>query len=155
MEPCLFNVQDFTAEGQYCLKTSVAPHLCAAACGVALDKVNFAKRRIFVRTVGKFAGECGAFKGGFAPCKVARVPCGFSCLLGENAFHNQIFGFFGVFFEIRAQPFGHSLCDDRTHFAVAEFRLGLTFELRVGEFHGNDRRQAFPDVVARKFFVAF
>ena len=102
MEPCLFNVQDFTAEGQYCLKTSVAPHLCAAACGVALDKVNFAKRRIFVRTVGKFAGERGAFKGGFAPCKVARVSCGFSCLLCKNAFHNQIFGFFGVFFEIRA-----------------------------------------------------
>ena len=53
----------------------------------------------------------------------------------------------GILFEEEVQPFGDQRVDDRAQFRVAEFGLGLTFELRVLEFHRNDRGEPFHAVV--------
>ena len=43
--------------------------------------------------------------------------------------------------------------DERTHGDVAELALGLTFELRFGQTHGNDAGQTFTNVFTEKVFV--
>jgi hypothetical protein len=43
--------------------------------------------------------------------------------------------------------------DGCTRFAVAEFRFGLPFELRVGKLDADNGRQALADIVAGKLFV--
>jgi len=41
------------------------------------------------------------------------------------------------------------------YIAVAQLRLCLSLELRVGELDIDDRGEPFPHVLTRKFFIAF
>src|SRR4029079_6379041 len=52
--------------------------------------------------------------------------------------------------EIRAQHFVHYRLDRAFHFGVAELGLGLTFELRLANFYGENCGQSFTDVVSGK-----
>ena len=71
----LFDVQHLAPHGKDRLKTAV-PALYGRACGgVALDDVDFAKRRIPLVAVLQLVGHLAAFQAGFAPD-------GFPCLAG-------------------------------------------------------------------------
>src|SRR5262245_25786006 len=55
--------------------------------------------------------------------------------------------------EVDRQPVVHQRLDDAFHLAVAELRLGLPLELRLGHLHADDGGQAFADVVALQALV--
>src|SRR5579859_6911634 len=59
VESDAFDVEDFTAQGQYCLEMPVTPLFRTSACGIAFDQVEFAAVGAFLTTVGEFAGEGG------------------------------------------------------------------------------------------------
>ena len=55
------------------------------------------------------------------------------------------------------EPLGELLVrdalDERADLGVAELRLGLAFELRAAQLHGDDRREALADVLAEQVLV--
>ena len=56
-------------------------------------------------------------------------------------------GIFGVFFEVMGQCRGDGLIDGSGHLAVAQFGLGLAFELRFLYLDRNYSGKSFAEVV--------
>ena len=62
VEPRLFDVQYLAPEGEYRLEMPVAPLLCGAARGIALDYEELALGGILIGAVGKLAGQSGGIQ---------------------------------------------------------------------------------------------
>src|SRR3989304_2218393 len=60
-----------------------------------------------------------------------------------------------VLFEVLDDPVGHRCLHRALDVGVAELRLRLTLELRVGELDADHRGQPFPNVLARQVGVLF
>ena len=61
----------------------------------------------------------------------------------------------GCSLEVIAQLFVDQRLDDTLDFAVAELGLGLSLELRLGNFDADDRGQALAHIVALQILVVF
>ena len=75
-------------------------------------------------------------------------------LRGE-ALVDDALGVLRVVFEIVLQRLGDYALDLRADFGVAQPRLGLPLELRLGELDADDRRQAFAHVLAGEVGLVF
>ncbi len=71
----------------------------------------------------------------------------------HHLFHDGL-GLFGMLFEVGAQCVAHGGLHGAYHLAVAEFGLGLAFELRFHNLDRDDCGQPFAEVVAGDFHLA-
>ncbi len=60
-----------------------------------------------------------------------------------------------VLLKIEAETLVNGALDDTLHFGIAQFGLGLAFELRLRKPDAEDRRQPFPDVFSGKAGIVF
>ena len=116
-------VENFTAERQDRLKSSVPTLFGGSACRVALDDIDFAKFGALVRTVRKFAGERRRFKDSLSAGKLARVPRRVARLLRRDTAENEFARLLRVFLDIGAETLGNALVDERTDKGIVELIL--------------------------------
>ena len=147
VEAGFLDIDQFSAQRKDCLRAAVAALFGRAACGVALDNVEFGFCRIALRAIGEFAGKATAGEGGFAN-RFAGFACGFAGARGIDGFFDDLAGKGRVLVEVLHQ----ALIDDRGNHAfdlgVDEFVLRLRAEARVGHFHRDHADEAFADIVA-------
>ena len=87
--------------------------------------------------------------------KFTRLAGGMSGSSGQDHLVDDHLRFARMFFEVGFQHIGDGLIDRAHDLAVAEFGLGLSFELRLGDLHRNDRCQTLPEIVARDLELTF
>src|SRR6201999_2360755 len=136
------------------LRVAVAALLRRAAGGVALDDEDLAQRRVLDRAVGELARQPRVLERALAPREVAGLASGRArlCRRDRLADDRPRVG------RVLLEELGELLVDDRRdealHARVAELRLGLALELRIGQLGRDDRRQTLADVLAREVVVA-
>ena len=105
-------------------------------------------------TVGKLAGECGAFQKSLASCCFTRLARRFTCTVSSHCFFENRLTDRGIFFKVFLKLFGNERIENSSHFAVTEFTLGLTLELRLCELNRNNCRKTFTYVLTREILFA-
>src|SRR5262249_5421524 len=110
------------------------------------DDIQLAHRRVFLRTIGEFAGQVHRIERAFAH-DLARLAGGFARARRLDGLADDLLGVRRILLEI-----GHQLIvDERIHGAFhvgVELALGLPFELRLRNFDRDHSDQAFAHVVA-------
>ena len=149
------HVEDLTAKRQDGLKIAVAALLGRSACGVALHEEEFALFGVVVGAVGQFAGESAAGHHRLALHQLACLAGCLAGLCGQNDLIYDNLGILRVLLQILFENLADGLLHSATDLRVAEFGLGLAFELRLGHFDGDDGRQAFAEVFRADFHLGF
>ena len=134
--------------GKNRLEMAVAPLLGGAAGGVPFDDVQFADGRVPGRTVGQLAGQRTHFQRVLAAGQLPRLARRLARPGRLHDFSTMLARHGRILVQKLRELLGKQRFDDAAHFAVAEFRLRLPFELRFRNLDGDDRRQPFPHVVA-------
>ena len=152
--PGLFHVEHFAPQGQNGLEPGVPALGGGAACGVALDDVDFGQAGVGFVAVPELIGHGRAAQSRLAADGLAgllgRLPGtgGHHGLFQNGLAHGRVF----------LQEIGQLLGDDIVHqgpdVGVAQLGLGLALELGVGELDGDHRCQALTHVVAGELVVA-
>ena len=148
VEAGLLHIQDLSPQRQDGLETPVAPLLRRTAGGLALDDEDLAGGGVALLAVGEFAGERGGGEGALAAGHVTRFPGGFPGAEGVHRLRGDALRLFRVLLEEPGEALVHHLFDEALDAAVAEFRLGLPFELRLGHPDADDRGEADAGVFA-------
>src|SRR4051812_3653947 len=147
------DVEDLPAQRQHRLRVAVAALLGRAAGGVALDDEDLAQGRVLDGAVGELAGQPRVLEGALAPREVARLARGRARLRSRDRLADDLARVGGVLLE----EFGELLVDDRRdeplHAGVAELRLRLTLELRIGQLRRDHCREALADVLPGEVVV--
>src|SRR5262249_50884638 len=97
--------------------------------------------------------HAGAVEGGLAPRGVAGAAGRGPGLLGVDALLDDGVGLGRVLLEPVAQLLVGRPLHEGLDLGVAELALGLAFELRLADPHGDDGRWAFPDIVTGEVVV--
>src|SRR5579872_113333 len=153
VEARLFDVEDLAFQRQDRLEVSIAAELRAAAGRFALDEKDLALGWIPLRTIGEFAGQRAAVQRVLAPREIARLAGRFARARRVDAFLDDAARGARILLKIVAEGFADDLADHAVRFGAAELSLGLPFEFRVGDLHGDDCRETFAQVFAGE--VAF
>ena len=149
----LFHVQDLSAQRQDRLEHAVAARFGAAACTVALHDKDLALLRVALGAVRQFAGHGGRFQHGLAPGQLAGLAGGLTGPRGAYAAIQNDPRNGGILAQIGGELVVYQTVHNTAHFAVAQLRLGLPLELRLYQLHADDRRDAFPHVLALQIRV--
>ena len=142
------HIQNLTAQGQDGLEVAVAALLGGAACRVTLHEEELALCRVLGGAVGELAWQSGTAEGGLALHELAGFSGGVARLGGQHHLVDDGLRVFRVLLQIVGQHFAHHLVHHAGNLAVAEFGLGLAFELRLGHLHGDDGGESLAEVVA-------
>ena len=153
VEARLFDVEHLASERQDRLVPTVPALLGGAAGRVPLDEVDLAPARIPLLAVRQFSGEGADLEGGLAPRQFAGVPGRFARPGRIQALAQQLLGDGGVFLHIAADLVVDDPLDKPLDLAVPEFRLRLTFELRVPDLDADHAGQTFAQVLALQGFL--
>ena len=148
VEPRLLDVQDLPLDREHRLEPAVPPLLGRSAGRLAFDDEQLAPRRVALLAVGQLAGKRAVVERPLAPHEIARLagrlagPCGLDRLVDDP------FGGGRVLLQVRSELVVENRLHDPLDFGVAQLRLGLPFELRLGDLDADDGDQPFADVVA-------
>ena len=132
------------------MKCPVPSLFCRSSCTVSLHDEYLAFERVSFLTICEFSRESCTFEERFSSCQV-------SCFLGGypgicrnyRPFYDDL-GFGGILLEELRQLGIRDLFHDPLQFAVSQFRLRLSFELRLGELNGNYCGDPFENVVSHE-----
>src|SRR3989449_3607925 len=154
IHPGLLDIQDLPAEREDRLELPAASLLRGPPGRRTFHDEQLALRGIPLLAVRQLPGKVESFEQPLPSGQLPRFPCGFSGLGGEDRLPDADFrDLRGLVEEVR-EFLVHDRLDDSLDLRVSELHLRLTFELRFGDFQAQDRRQAFPDVVALEAFAA-
>ena len=149
----LLDIEHFSPHGEYRLKAGVAPLYRGARGAVALNDVYLAQRRVALVAVLKLIWHLPALES----CLAADGLLGLSCGLARAVCHHRLFeyglGSGGVLLKIYRQLVVYDRVYKCSYIGVAELLLGLSFELRLGQLHGYDRRDALAHIVTGDLVV--
>ena len=132
---------------------AVASLLGRATGGVTLDEEYFALLRVLVRTVGQLAGQSAARHRVLALHALAGLA---GCDAGRSGQHHLFayqLGLLRVLLQVVGQCFAYSLLYGAGHFRVAQLRLGLSLELRLGHLDADDSGQALAEVLTGYLYL--
>ncbi len=96
----LFDVENFSLEGQDGLETAVAPLLGSATGAFALDEIKFAAVGIALGAIGQLARQAATVESAFAARKVARLAGGLASARGFNRLVDDALGDRRILLEI-------------------------------------------------------
>ena len=134
--------------GRIAWKRRSRPCLGRAAGRVALDEVELAARRVALLAVGQLAGQRHALERALADDEVAGLAGRLAGAGRGQALLDDPPAVGRVLVEVLAEAVGDGRLDLALDLGVAELRLGLALELRIGQLDADDRGQALADVVA-------
>ena len=143
----LFHVQDFALERQDGLIPPVAPGLRGAAGRFALDQEQLAALRILLLAIGQLARQSARIERALAARQVAGFAGRFTRARGVDRLADNLAHHRRILVEELAQLLVDELNDKAADVAV-QLALGLSFELRLRQFHADHGRQSFANVVA-------
>ena len=148
VDPVLLDVDDLPEQRQHRLGRAVARLLGGASRGVALDDEQLGQARVANRAVGELARQGRVLERRLAAGQVPGLARGSAGAGGVDRLHHHPPALARVLLE----ELGEAPVDDRLDEAldrrVAELRLRLALELRVGELHRDHRGQPLADVIA-------
>ena len=150
-----FDIENFAAQRQDCLKAAVAPLFGGASCAVSLDNIEFAFFRVAAGAIGQFAGQGEAFEGAFADDQVARFFGCFACPVGGAAFFHDGAGIARVFFHPAPHGLSDGCFDMVADFVVEQLEFVLSFELGFDHFDADDGGHPLAGVISGKIFFFF
>ena len=153
VEAGLLDVEELAAQRQDRLEPAVAALLGGTTGRVALDEVELAPRRVAFLAVGQLARQRHPVERALADDEVARLARGLAGAGGGQALLDDPATVGRVLVEVLAEAVGDRGLDLALDLGVAELRLGLALELRVGELDADDRGQALAHVVAGQVAV--
>jgi hypothetical protein len=142
-----FDVEDLAFERQNGLIAAIAPGFSGTAGRFAFDQEQFAAVWIAFLAIGQFAWQATGIERAFAAGQVARLACRFASAGRINRLTDDFLGNGRVLVEELAELFVNQLSYLARYVGI-EFTFGLAFELRLGQFHANNSRETFADVVA-------
>src|SRR5262249_33729269 len=149
------DVDDLAAQRQNRLELAPASLLRRPARGITLDEIELAQRRIRELAVGELAGEIADVERRLSAGEIARLARRLTgARRGHRLFEDDVRRS-RMLLEVAREPLVDERLDRRLDFGVAELRLRLSLELRLAHLDGENRRQAFANVVARKREVGF
>src|SRR3989344_884153 len=155
VEARALDVQNFSAEREDGLEFAVPSLFGAAARGIPLDDVEFGAGRVACRAVGKLSRKREPLEHALPEHGLARRTRGEPGAGGEYAFFEDLLRVSRVFFKEDGERVAERGLDRGAHLRVSEFILGLTLELRVLHFDGDDRGQPLAHILAREVLVFF
>ncbi|MCY1221926.1 hypothetical protein D9M72_339990 [compost metagenome] len=155
VQPCPLNVQDLAAQREDGLCFRVPAALGRTAGGVTLHDVDLALFRVLRGAVRQLARHAEGLQRALAACVVAGLAGGHAGLCSGNCLADDVAGRAGIALQPVAQAVSDHALDEALDLGVAEFGLGLAFELGFRQLHGNDGGQAFADVITREVVVFF
>ena len=145
----LFDVQDFSAKRQDGLEVAVASLLGRATSGVTLNEEYLAGLRVFLRAVGKFAGQSSACHRILALHALTGFAGGDAGGSGKHHLVAYHLGLLGVLLQVVAQGFAYGLLNGTLYFVVAELGLGLSLELGLSHLDADDGGETLAEVLGR------
>ena len=154
VEPRLLDVQELAAQREDGLEAAVAALLRRTSGRIALHDVQLAASGVALLTVGKLAGQGHPVQRPLPDHEVAGLACRLAGPGGGQALLDDPPTVRRVLVEVLAEAVRDRGLDLALDLGIAQLRLGLAFELRVGQLHADDCGQAFADVVARQVRVA-
>src|SRR3989440_3995603 len=154
VHPGLLDVQDLPAQRKDRLELPAASLLRGPSCRRTFHDEQLALRGIPLLAVRQLPGQVESFEQPLPSGQLPRFPRGLSGLGGEDGLPDaDLRDLRGLVEEVR-EFLVHDRLDDPFDLLVSDLHLRLTFELRFGDFQAQDRRQAFPDIVALEAFAA-
>ena len=124
--------------------------LGAAAGGITFDQEQLCIDVRLAATIGQLARQAVAFEAVLAARQLSRLARGLARFRRKHALLEDRLRVLRIFLEIAAESFVDHRADEAFDLAVAELRLRLPFELRLGHLHADDGDQAFAHVVAAR-----
>src|SRR4029079_174462 len=137
VEAGFLDVQDLALDGEDRLKLAIASLLRRPAGRFTLDDVEFALCRIALLTVGELAGQTAAVEGALAADEIAGLSRRFARSCGVDRFADDPLGDGGILFEKLPELVVDDRFDDSLDLGVAQLRLRLTLELRLGDLYAD------------------
>ena len=145
----LFDVQHLAAQGKHRLVMAIAARFGRAACRLTFHQEQFRFVAIARRAVHQFSGQAPGIEDILAIFEVLFcLGRGFAGLGRQDHFFHDLGRFLGVFLQVFAELFLNYAADDPFHFRIVQLDLGLRFELRLGNLHADDAREAFAKILA-------
>ena len=120
---------------------------------IALDDEQLAPGGISLLAVGELARQGQPVERALPDDEIAGLSRRLAGSRGREALLDDLSAVAGVLLEILDQAVRNRCLDLALHLGVAKLGLRLTLELRIGQLHADDRRQALPDVVAGEVAV--
>src|SRR5215216_2910104 len=148
VDAVLLDVDDLAAQRQDRLGVAVAALLGRAAGRVALDDEDLRERGVADRAVGELARKHRVLERRLAARQVARLARGLAGARGLHGLLDHRAGLARVLLEEFREPLVDRALHEALDRRVAELRLRLALELRVGDLHRDDRGEALADVLA-------
>src|SRR5262249_29866280 len=152
VEARLLDVENLAFQWKNRLKLAVAPLLRRSAGRIALDDVQLAQRRIFLRTVGQLAWKRTPIKRALASDELFCLSRRFTRPSRIDRFSDHLSGHRWVLFEIGPECFVDRRFDDPFHLAIAQLGFSLSFELWIPDLHADNGCKPFTDVVTGERF---
>src|SRR5262249_13088206 len=141
-------VDDLPAEREDRLVAAVAAVHGRAARGRSLDEEELGVLRVVDLAVGQAPRQRVALERALAPRELARLPRRLPRSRSRDRLRDDPAGIRGVLLEEFGEPLVHRLPHETVHPRVSELRLRLALELWLGELDGDDRGEAFANVLA-------
>ena len=147
--PALVGVDDLAAQREDRLVLAVSSPLRRAAGRITLHEVQLAAGHVATGAVAELAGKPSSRE---RPLPLAEERLGLegrrAGLGSEHALLDDRLGVLRILLEVLGEEVTDGGVDDPLHFAVAELRLCLPLELRVGNADAHHHGEALTDVVA-------
>src|SRR6476661_1419439 len=154
VEARLLDVEQLAAQRQHRLEPPIPPLLGRTARRVPFDDVQLAPSRVTLLAVGELSRQREAIERSLADHEIASLAGRLAGSRGREALLDDAATVGGVLVEVLAEAVRDGGLDLALHLSVPELGLGLTLELRIGQLHADDGRQAFANVIAGQVAVA-
>jgi len=147
----LFDVEDFSLEGQDGLELAIAALLGGASGAFALDQIQFTTVWVALAAVSQFAGQSAAVERAFAAGQVRALRAASRAREASMALLMMRLAMGG--FCSRNMPSRSLTKAERSCDVGVELALGLAFELRLRELDADHGNQALAHIVAAEVLL--
>ena len=154
VETGLLHIDQFPSDRQNRLKSSVAPLLGRAPCGIAFHDVKLGQIGIAFGAIGELARQTAAGQRGLAH-RFSGFSGGLAGPGGHQTFVDDFFGNRGIFFAITADSLVSDRLNQGLDFVVDQFSFGLRAESRIRQFHAQNADQTLSQVVSGEVRILF
>ncbi len=148
-EDRFFDVQNFAAQRENCLRVGITACVGGAAGRITFDEVQLTEVEVSAAAVAELVGQTAGRESTLLVAdEFTRFARSFASFGGDHALHQDGLRRLRILFEEAAESVADHRRDSTFDFAVAEFDLRLRLELWIRNEHRNDGGQTLTEVVA-------
>ena len=150
VEAGLFDIQNLATQRQNGLGGVVPTALGGTTGRITFDQEQFAVLNIVGSAVSKLLRHPAGLERAFAFDELPGLARRLTSLSRQHCFLTDPLGFSGVFFQPQPKLLADHFRDEGLRLGVEQLLLGLVVERGIRQSHGDNRRDAFPQVFARR-----